>query len=90
MMGDVASKLDTEELEQIALKKMTPVLGAAAARGLMTRVLAEQRIALATPQDLYAFGQALSRLDGFEGAVGALVCVAAVMRGATPVQKSAR
>lgn len=77
-----ASAGHDDELLQVALAKMSPVLGAGRARALLDRLLSELRLELHTPQDLYEVGRAMSDLDGYEGAVGSLVRVAAVMRGA--------
>lgn len=71
------------ELRQLALTKMSNVLGAERARMLMERLLRELAIELETPDDLAHFAEALSRQGGFEGAVGAMLGVTAVMRGAS-------
>ncbi len=79
--------LDTEpsgELYRLALGKMSAVLGPERARQLMRQLLDELRIELRTPQDLLRLSEHMSRLGGFEGAVGAMLGVAAVIRGATP------
>ena len=70
------------DIQTLALKKMAAVLGPERAALLMGRILSERRIELRTPQDLLTFSEALSLQGGFEGAVGAMLGVAAVMRGA--------
>ncbi len=74
------------ELNSLALEKMAAVLGQQRARALLRHILDELGIELRTPQDLYTFAEALRRYAGFEGAVGAMLSVAAVMRGAGPRQ----
>lgn len=76
------------ELRQLALDKMTAVLGRQRAEQLYARILAEQGLELRTPQDLYAFSQVLSQRGGFEGALGAMLGVAAVIRGAAPTRRA--
>ncbi len=72
----------TDEFHQLALGKMTAVLGAERARRLMDDILAEMNGRLRSAEDLFAFGTRLTRVGGFEGAVGAMLCVRAVMAGA--------
>lgn len=80
-IGDV---IGASELSQLALRKMTSVLGAERARQLMTSVLTELRLSdLESPDDLFRFAGELSKLNGFEAAVGAMLGVTAVMRGAS-------
>lgn len=74
----------TSELHRFALGKMTNVLGPERAQRLMDRLLEELGITLRTPQDLLALSEAMARLGGFEAAVGAMLGVAAVLRGASP------
>jgi hypothetical protein len=72
-----------DALAQLALEKLVRVLGPARGRRLFDDVLAELGLErLATPDDLYAFGQRLGARGGFEAAVGSLIEVAAVVRGA--------
>jgi hypothetical protein len=76
---------DTEgkrALQELALAKMTAVLGPARAQQLMTRILTEHAIELRTPDDLFRFATELGKHGGFEGAVGAMLGVRAVMLGA--------
>lgn len=70
------------EFYQLALGKMAKVLGEARARELLTRLCEEANLTLATADELFQLAAALSKLGGFEGAVGALLSVQAVMRGA--------
>jgi len=74
------------EIHQLALAKMSTVLGQDRALKLMERLLRELGIALQTPQDLFLLSERMSRLGGFEGALGAMLGVAAILRGATPVR----
>lgn len=78
------------DFHRLAFEKMAAVLGADRARQLLQRILEELGIELRTPQDLFRFSEALSRLGGFEGAVGAMLGVTAVMRGAGPSRLEAR
>lgn len=73
------------ELSRLALDKLTRVLGEAQGRRAYALALAEAQLAdVRTPDDLHALGTQLSRRGGMEAAVGGLLMVAAVMRGATP------
>jgi hypothetical protein len=72
------------ELYELAMQKVATVLGADRARRLIDGLLHELGIQLLTPRDLLALAEAMTRLGGFEGAVGAMLGVAAVMRGASP------
>jgi len=72
------------ELHQLALDKMSAVLGPIRARHLMARILERLDLELRTPRDLMRFAEELTTLGGFEGAVGAMLGVVAVVRGATP------
>lgn len=72
------------EVEELALSKLSRVLGAANGRRIFDEVLRQMGVKrLVTPDDLYAFADALTRQGGFEGAVGGLLGVTAVMRGAS-------
>ena len=63
---------------------MARVLGPQRARQLLEQLLTELGITLDTPHDLLRFADKMASLGGFEGAVGAMLSVAAVLRGATP------
>ena len=71
------------EFHQIALTKMTAVLGAERARQLIALLVTQPGVTIATADDLLHFAETLVQLGGFEGAVGALLTVIAVMRGAS-------
>lgn len=65
------------------MEKLSRVLGAARAQQLYAETLALLRLPeLRTADDLHAFGEVLARKGGFEAAVGSMLCVAAVLRGA--------
>lgn len=71
---------------ELALAKMTRVLGADRAQDLMRTTLAEIQLSnLHTADDLLRFARSLEGRGAFEGAVGALLGVQAVMRGAKEV-----
>lgn len=71
------------ELQALALSKLTRVLGEVAGRRVFDEILATTGTKrLETAQDLYAFAEALAKRGGFEGALGGMLAVAAVMRGA--------
>ncbi|MDO9020975.1 MAG: hypothetical protein Q8S73_13495 [Deltaproteobacteria bacterium] len=71
-------------LRAFALEKLTRVLGAEKGRRVFADVLSEAKLPdVSTPDDLYVFSECLSRRGGFEAAVGGLLGVAAVLRGAT-------
>jgi hypothetical protein len=72
----------TSELHRLAFAKMANVLGEARARILLERHLGELGIELRTPQDLLRLSESLTQLGGIEAAVGAMLGVAAVLRGA--------
>ncbi len=74
------------ELYELAMTKVTTVLGRDRARRLVDGLLSELGVELHTPRDLLALAEAMTRLGGFEGAVGAMLGVTAVMRGASPVR----
>jgi hypothetical protein len=74
------------ELYQLALAKTSKVLGPDHAKQLMDQLLKELGIDLQTPNDLLRLSEVMSHRPGFEGAVGAMLGVAAVLRGATPSQ----
>lgn len=72
----------SSEVQRIAFDKTTAVLGAERARQLLTRLMTQHEIELRTPQDLLRLSEVMIALGGFEGAVGAMLGVAAVIRGA--------
>ncbi len=74
-----------DELQRFALAKMGKVLGPDRAERVLTRILEDLRIdVLRTPQDLLRASERMSALGGMEAAVGALLGLAAVVRGARP------
>lgn len=75
-----------EDMRELALAKMARVLGAERAEALLASLLEKLTLELRTPDDLARFAAEMSSMPGFEGAVGAMLGVAAVMRGAQPVQ----
>lgn len=70
------------ELREFAFEKMSRVLGRDRARQLLDELTAELGIAVDTPEDLLALSERMTRLNGFERAVGAMLGVDAVLRGA--------
>lgn len=79
----IAAAASRSELEEIALTKLTRVLGQETGRRVFDETLAKAGIkAIQTPDELFVFAQMLSKSKGFEGAVGGLLSVTAVMRGA--------
>ena len=71
------------EWDELALDKLTRVLGRQQGERILQRTLsALGRPSLASEQDLYTFGQLVVAEEGFAGAVGALLSTIAVMRGA--------
>lgn len=73
----------SDDLYRFAFAKVARVLGPDRARQLLERLLAELRLELRTADDLLVLGQRMSQMGGFEGAVGAMLGVAAALRGAT-------
>lgn len=73
---------DANELERLAIEKMERVLGSDRARALFERLVTRPGRRLATPNDLLHLSEAMTALGGMEGAVGAMLGVAAVLRGA--------
>lgn len=71
----------TEDFRQLAYRQLADVLGDNRARAVLAQMLAETG-ELKDAQDLYRFATQLTRLGGFEGAVGAMLGVTAILRGA--------
>jgi len=70
-------------LAQLALDKLTRVLGAEQGKRAFAQTLIAVGLTdLRTPNELYTFGEHLSKQGGFQAAVGRLLTVAAVIRGA--------
>lgn len=77
------SNSQREDMTELALTRLTRVLGASAGRRVFDETLTEAGLAkLTTADDLYLFAGILSNRGGFEGAVGGMLAVTAVMRGA--------
>lgn len=82
---------ETSELQQLAFAKTERVLGRDRARALVERLLREHGIELRTADDLLVLSEAMTALGGMEAAVGAMLGVAAVLRGAgEPDARAAR
>jgi hypothetical protein len=73
---------EPNELQQLAFTKTERVLGRDRARTLVDRLLRENGIELRTADDLLVLSEAMTALGGMEAAVGAMLGVAAVLRGA--------
>jgi hypothetical protein len=70
-------------LGELARAKLVKVLGPERGERVFRETLDELALdELATPDQLYAFSERLGTLGGIEAAVGALLGVAAVVRGA--------
>jgi hypothetical protein len=77
------------ELDELALGKLTRVLGESGGQRVFDETLADVGLTkIGSANDLYVFAGALTRRSGFEGAVGGLLSVAAVMRGASPARET--
>ena len=79
-----AMQAANEDLRDLAFGTMARVLGHDRATVMLGRLLAELGIELRTADELLLLSQRMVRLGGFEGAVGAMLGVSAVVRGATP------
>lgn len=73
----------SSELRELALQKTAAVLGRERAERLIERLLQQHGLELRTVDDLLALSVAMTALGGFEGAVGAMLGVAAIMRGSS-------
>ncbi len=70
-------------LSELARAKLVKVLGPERGRRVYDDTLRAMSVeAIATPDLLYAFSEHLAAMGGIEAAVGALLGVAAVIRGA--------
>jgi hypothetical protein len=79
----IESSASQESLASLARTKLSRVLGEAQGQRIFSETLAAMQLAeLETADQLYAFGEQLTSRGGFEAAVGRLLSVAAVMRGA--------
>lgn len=80
------SAMETQDgaLAQLALEKLTRVLGEARAQRVFEETIATLPAQkLHDADDLYGFGERLVERGGIEAAVGRLISVAAVVRGAS-------
>lgn len=73
----------SSELHELALQKTAAVLGRERAEQLIERLLQQHGLELHTAEDLLALSEAMTALGGFEGAVGAMLGVVAIMRGSS-------
>ncbi len=72
-----------DSLRDLAMQKLARVLGEEHASRVFAEALRDAGIsAIATADDLHTFAQALIARGGMEAAVGGLLSVAAVVRGA--------
>jgi hypothetical protein len=84
MMGTAPSEPLAPSHAEFALDKLTRVLGRERAQRVYRETMTSAALTdIHTPEDLHAFGQQLSTCGGFEAAVGGMLSVAAVLRGAT-------
>lgn len=80
-----SGRQDASDLHRLAFSKMANVLGADGARVLLDRHLPELGMdEVRTRDDLLRLSPVLTSLGGIEAAVGAMLGVAAVVRGAGP------
>ncbi|MEO7329870.1 MAG: hypothetical protein ABI193_14930 [Minicystis sp.] len=83
MTGAVDVQETLSVFSELALSKLTHVLGDERGRRVFHETLIRSGLTdLRTADDLFAFAQHLSRSTGFEAAVGGLLSVAALLRGA--------
>ncbi|MEJ7597563.1 MAG: hypothetical protein WKG01_06600 [Kofleriaceae bacterium] len=68
---------------------MTRILGEKRAHLIMGQLLSTLGVELRDADELFEFANELSKLGGFEGAVGAMLSVQAVMHGAAGDAKPA-
>ncbi len=80
-MTDVVPMTECK-FRDLALTKMTRILGEKRAHVLMDQLLSTLGVELRDADELLQFAIELSKLGGFEGAVGAMLSVQAVMHGA--------
>lgn len=74
--------MESGSFHDLALTKMTRILGEHRARRIMTQIMESIGVELRDADELFRFASELSKLGGFEGAVGAMLSVQAVMHGA--------
>jgi hypothetical protein len=89
MTKDREARAPESDFARFALEKLTRVFGAEQARRLFDQTLAEAQLTgIRTPEELYTFGDVLSKHGGFEAAAGRMLTVAAVLRGASHPSRS--
>lgn len=71
-------------LQALALAKMTAVLGERRGRQLMGALLEQHKLTLGNVDELTRFAAELSKMGGFEGAVGAMLGLQAVLLDGKP------
>ncbi len=82
-MADTLILAGREDFSALALSKLTRILGDQRGAWLYDQIVASMKVdRLSTPEDLYAFAAHLSARGGMDGAVGGMLSVAAVLRGA--------
>ncbi|MBV9493199.1 MAG: hypothetical protein JOZ54_03050 [Acidobacteria bacterium] len=75
----------TIDWNAVATEKLTRILGADNGRSTMTRALELSGLqSLQSADDLYRFAQELTAMAGFARAVGGMLSLEAIMRGARP------
>jgi hypothetical protein len=85
MMSSLAEVTDWNGL---ALEKLSKVLGESKARETMESALQKTGLpTLRSADDLYHFAQELTAMPGFARAIGGMLSLQAVMRGAHPDQR---
>lgn len=78
----VSRRADAVNVSELAREKIAAVLGLVAARRLVDEIVADVGGKLETADDLLRFADRLAERKGFEGALGAMLSVTAVMHGA--------
>lgn len=77
------------KFHELALTKMARILGEKRAHRLMSQIMASLGVDLRDANELLQFAAELSKHGGFEGAVGAMLSVQAIMHGAAAEPMSA-
>jgi hypothetical protein len=76
--------------DDVALAKLSRVLGPAAGQEMMAKVLAKMHMqSLRSADDLYRFGALLGNEAGFAAPVGGLLIIHATIHGGNPAAKHA-
>ncbi len=81
-MPNLAPDNEDRFFHELALTKMVRILGEQRARRLLDEILACLGVQLRDADALLRFATELSTRGGFEGAVGAMLSVQAIMHGA--------